>query len=132
MCVNLQAKVHDLAGDDYRTSGIDYRECLFSRWRFGLEFDSAMKKKELELKFEEIPPQLSGSSSLPQFEDTLFKSFCNLGRKRRLENNVAYMALVGSFPFNSFMSRFLSGIGTAVLAFHDTYELEQNWSSSKA
>ncbi|CAF1921046.1 unnamed protein product [Brassica oleracea] len=88
MCVNLQAKVHDLAGDDYRTSvlgpikecrsrllfplqflnallsylgdsGIDYRECLFSRWRFGLEFDSAMKKKELELKFEEIPPQLS-------------------------------------------------------------------------
>ena len=26
------------------------------------------------------------------------------------------MALVGSFPFNSFMSRFLSGIGTAVLA----------------
>ncbi|KAH0890450.1 hypothetical protein HID58_052879 [Brassica napus] len=62
---------------------------------------------------------------------------------------VAYMALVGSFPFNSCMSRFLSGIRTAVLAvyefgtrtsvyrfcaiqFHDTYELEQNWSSSKA
>ncbi|CAN6850237.1 unnamed protein product [Brassica oleracea] len=59
------------------------------------------------------------------------------------------MALVGSFPFNSFMSRFLSGIGTAVLAvyefgtrtnvyrfcamqFHDTCELEHNWSSSKA
>uniref|UniRef100_A0A0D3AXP8 Uncharacterized protein n=4 Tax=Brassica TaxID=3705 RepID=A0A0D3AXP8_BRAOL len=159
------AKVHDLAGDDYRTSvlgpikecrsrllfplqflnallsylgdsGIDYRECLFSRWRFGLEFDSAMKKKELELKFEEIPPQLSGSSSLPWWIHSSRVS-------------VAYMALVGSFPFNSFMSRFLSGIGTAVLAvyefgtrtsvyrfcamqFHDTYELEQNWSSSKA
>ncbi|CAN6972300.1 unnamed protein product [Brassica rapa subsp. trilocularis] len=66
------------------------------------------------------------------------------------------MALVGSFPFNTFMSRFLSGIGTAVLAvfyfenirihfgtrtsvyrfcamqFHDTYELEQNWRFSKA
>nr|VDD27010.1 unnamed protein product [Brassica oleracea] len=62
-----------------------------------------MKKKELELKFEEIPPQLSGSSSLPWWIHSSRVS-------------VAYMALVGSFPFNSFMSRFLSGIGTAVLA----------------
>jgi oligosaccharyltransferase complex subunit epsilon len=29
---------------------------------------------------------------------------------------VAYMALVGSFPFNSFLSGVLSCIGTAVLA----------------
>lgn len=31
-------------------------------------------------------------------------------------NQVVYMALVGSFPFNSFLSGVLSCIGTAVLA----------------
>ena len=29
---------------------------------------------------------------------------------------VVYMALVGSFPFNAFLSGFLSSVGTAVLA----------------
>lgn len=31
-------------------------------------------------------------------------------------NQVVYMAIVGSFPFNSFLSGVLSCIGTAVLA----------------
>ena len=33
-----------------------------------------------------------------------------------LTQQVAYMALVGSFPFNSFLSGVLSCVGTAVLA----------------
>ena len=55
---------------------------------------------------------LSGYFVLP---DILFKIL--------FMEQVAYMAIVGSFPFNSFLSGVLSCVGTAVLAGKEEHDL---------
>ncbi|KAF5194280.1 Dolichyl-diphosphooligosaccharide--protein glycosyltransferase subunit dad1 [Thalictrum thalictroides] len=43
-------------------------------------------------------------------------SICNVFSFHLADEQVVYMAIVGSFPFNSFLSGVLSCVGTAVLA----------------
>ncbi|KAF3324276.1 Dolichyl-diphosphooligosaccharide--protein [Carex littledalei] len=80
----------------------------------------------LELQSKWWAGTLSGRIELPSEEEMIedvktdYEKVEMKGWPKRYTHNldfqVVYMALVGSFPFNSFLSGILSCIGTAVLA----------------
>ncbi|KAH0644369.1 hypothetical protein KY284_032253 [Solanum tuberosum] len=87
---------------------------------------SAIKMlKHFSILFVQLTLQLPLASRIHNFSWLGFneQSICELiwtrkaiGHQPRSGYDVVYMAIVGSFPFNSFLSGVLSCIGTAVLA----------------